>query len=534
MPTRVLSAFLARPGFLEPEHFINEEARLRALVRDLNPRRDFTGKIFLAPQNRNQPDWFEFLNTGLNEPLPGRYSASISAVLVVKHADHLFAFTFGHAGRGMLTPGSFECDFGLKVVLNRVDVNLLRSVDTKNFEDVVLNTRKQTSRGSQLGAFGLDVSRDMLRAVVGEPADRTFFKRIAGSEAAVFTTELGFDDLGDICAELLDAYQATDYRTNFEWVDRVKEVRDTAITDALDGALLSTIQAGAPSAMHLAPADIVEWEEIEGFAFTGSGRTQVCTYPELTLRGYVDTLGAAKLAQLTVPAFKRHQVLVKYTGADVPVAKFSVYECVVWDTQHAGKRFALMDGRWFEIEEEFANRTILAANALHVPGPFLIPAPAALSEGDYNDSVGAADATYAVLDRKNIRTDEMATAIECCDLFSNNREFIHVKKRASSATLSHLFSQGSVAAELFMSSEAFRAKVKERLASDQKATHAALIPDGRPDPAAFRVTYAIIATHDAQGVPPPLPFFSAVNLVQHHQRLQRLGLATSLRYIPTN
>jgi uncharacterized protein (TIGR04141 family) len=432
----------------------------------------------------------------------------------------------------MLAAGTYELDFGLKVVLNRVDVKQLRSVDTKNFEDIVINTRKQTSRSSQLGAFGLDVSRDILRAVVGDPTDKTYFKRIAGSEAAVFTTELDFEQLGDICSELLDAYQSTDYRANFEWVDRVKEVRNPTTCDALDTSLLAALQNNNYGSMHLAPASVVDWEKIETFSFTGSGQTNPWASPELTLAGYLRAVGT-RLATLTIASLKRHSVLVKYTYSQDPVPEFSVYDCLVWDTQHGGQRYALMDGKWFEIEANFATRTLAAAAALHVPGQFLTPAPVGESEGDYNASVGAANPSYAILDCKNIRTDEMASSVECCDLFSDQREFIHIKKRSSSATLSHLFSQGSVSAELFVSSDTFRTKVRDQLNADQKTTHAMLIPADRPDASQFHVIYGIIAAHDARGNPPALPFFSAVNLVQHHQRLQRLGLAVSLRYIPT-
>ena len=126
----------------------------------------------------------------------------------------------------------------------------------------------------------------------------------------------------------------------------------------------------------------------------------------------------------------------------------------------------------------------------------------------------------------------MATDVECCDLLSNQGEFIHVKKRGASATLSHLFAQGSVAAELFMQEGEFREQVRQRLAADGCAEHVGLIPEGRPPAGQFKVVYAIIAKHDAQNRPPRLPFFSAVNLMQHHQRLQRLGMEASIRYIP--
>ncbi len=533
-PTKTLTVFLGREGFTKPSEFLNDEARTEATAYPLRRGQDFTGTVFVPPIKRGTPDWVHFLNEGLAEELPRLVSSGVSAVLVIKYSDRLFAFTFGHAGRSMLQPGAHELDFGLKVVLNRVDVNQLRSVDTKTFEDIVINTRKQTSRSSQLGAFALDISRDILRGVVGDPTDKTYFKRIAGADAAVFTTELDFEDLGDICEELLDAYHATEYRKNFEWVDRVKQVRDDALSATLDGLLLNALQTGQTGSMHLAPAEIVDWEKIEEFSFGGSGKRQVCTYPELTLHGYLDTLGAEKLAELNIEALRHHPVRVKYTHAPGPVTEFTVYECLVWDTPHDGRQFALMDGRWFEIETAFATRVLQQADSLHQPGAYLIAAQGGQREEDYNAAVVAALPGYALLDQKNIRTDDMASPVEACDLFSGQREFIHIKKRSSSATLSHLFSQGSVAAELFIQDANFRSKIREQLTADQCAAHAALIPMPQPDASQFSVVYAIITQHDAQGRPPRLPFFSAVNLVQHHQRLRRLGLQVVLRYIPLN
>src|SRR5262245_26589699 len=98
MPTRTLTVFLARAGFTNFGDFLTDEAR-ENFRRDLTPGRNFTGAIYLAPQSQGTPEWIDFLNEGAVTPLPRRISASVSAVMVIKHEGRLFAFTFGHGGR---------------------------------------------------------------------------------------------------------------------------------------------------------------------------------------------------------------------------------------------------------------------------------------------------------------------------------------------------------------------------------------------------------------------------------------------------
>lgn len=531
---RTLTAFLGLPHLASFDEFIAPDERSGAAVFALKDGLGFTGRIYLPTARPTPPHWMPYLNQGLTNPLPTRRSSGVSAVLVVKAEDRYFAFTFGHAGRSMLSAGSYELDFGLKVVLNRVNVRQLRSVDTKNLEDVVISTRKQASRSSALGAFEIDASRDLLRGVVGDPKDKTYFKRIAGSDAVAFTTELPFADLGDICSELLDAFQSTDYRTDFPWVDRVRQIRDASLLAALDDLLVEAIKAGHTGAMHLAPADIVEWEKIEWFSYTGSGSRSIITCPDLVLSDYLSLLGPQKVSEATSLSLRRHQVQVKFTNAPSPEHLFSVYECIVWQTQHNQRQFALMDGRWFEIEESFATRVTDLARSLTQAGHFLIAASTGQTEEDYNAAVAAQLPSHALLDQKMIRTANMISDVECCDLLSSTGQFVHIKKRNVSATLSHLFAQGSVSAELFIQEADFRAQLKQILTENNCHIHSALVPTAAPDPAQFEVVYAIIVKHDRNGEPPQLPFFSAVNLMQHHQRLQRLRIGVSVRYIVLN
>jgi uncharacterized protein (TIGR04141 family) len=191
----------------------------------------------------------------------------------------------------------------------------------------------------------------------------------------------------------------------------------------------------------------------------------------------------------------------------------------------------LFDSRWFEVEPAYATRvqtfvTSVSSTALALPN-----ANAGQDEGAYNKAVANGDSVkFAFLDCKLIKAYGAATPIEFCDLMSNTCQLIHVKKRSSSATLSHLFSQGSVSADVFLCDADARTEIRSKLTALGKAAHAALIPADRPTPSNYEVVYAVIAKN-ATVWPPALPFFSAVNLMHHANRIQTLGFKVSLQHV---
>jgi uncharacterized protein (TIGR04141 family) len=69
------------------------------------------------------------------------------------------------------------------------------------------------------------------------------------------------------------------------------------------------------------------------------------------------------------------------------------------------------------------------------------------AEDKYNARLSNALRDAILLDKRTIRRRQ-ATAIEVCDVATENRQLIHVKKGTSSSSLSHLFAQGVVSAEL--------------------------------------------------------------------------------------
>ncbi len=493
---------------------------------ELNNNLGFTETLFVGEQNQSRPGWMDLLNPHLQTPVARAFSANISAVLLVNYGSRILAVTFGY-GKGLLAGSSWVRDFGLKVTLNRVDPAKLRGVDSKTYEDMVLSTRRQASRSSTVNTFELDVARDLVRGVTGDSLDTTFFKRLTGSDSLSLTTELPFEDFGDLLDELLVAYGETKYKTNFGWIDNVKEV-DSAVRQELDKLLVAALLAGNTAGMHFAPADVVEWKDVAGFNFTGGKKT--ITYPELDLPDYLQVLNG-KLAQLDIDQLKRHRVRLRYEGSDVFHDQWPIYECLVWETDSKGKKYVLFDARWFEVEKSYATRVLSFVKSISSVSIALPQGNLGDDEGVYNESVAKGDPNqFALLDKQTVRADGAATLIEFCDLMSNKGHLIHVKKRSASATLSHLFSQGSVSAEAFLRDEAIRSEVRSKLQKLKKNAHRALIPTNRPTPADFEVVYAVLAK-DGTPWPPSLPFFSAVNLMHHASRIQNSGFKVSLQHV---
>jgi uncharacterized protein (TIGR04141 family) len=194
------------------------------------------GMLYLGRQRTSTPSWITLVNTILVQPVHA-VTAGISGLLMLRAANRIFAVTFGQ-GRTFLRPSAIVRGFGLRATINRMHPEKLRSVDSRVYEEMVVASRKQTSRSSNMGSFGVDVARDLVRAVAGETQDQTYFTHLAGADAVLATTELRPNAYDEICEELLRAFEDTAYRANFGWVDYIQQERDPTIVEELNRDLV--------------------------------------------------------------------------------------------------------------------------------------------------------------------------------------------------------------------------------------------------------------------------------------------------------
>ena len=151
-----------------------------------------------------------------------------------------------------------------------------------------MSTNTQVSKSAELPTFGVDISRDILRAVTGEPRDQTSSKRIAGADSLVMGVTTPSLELPTICDDLLTAFDADDYKTDFGWIDQLSLVRDDATVEALNNLLVAQLRTGSTGATHLAMPETIDWEDIDGFTIAG---TRSHVYEDLDLDDYLSRLG---------------------------------------------------------------------------------------------------------------------------------------------------------------------------------------------------------------------------------------------------
>lgn len=485
----------------------------------------FEGRLYVKRRVPVPPGWLNFVQDGLAGELTGLLNSGTAAVLLLRAADRMFAFTFGY-GRALLASDSFVRDFGLKVVLNTVDAERLRSVDLRVIEDAVISRRTEASRASSSGAFGLDPGRDILRGVGGQPSEPALYGRqIMGSDAAAVALKVEFRELGMVAERLLTAYGDTQYKERFGWVDQVKLVRDQSRIDDLDVELIAAFaDSEADTGPYLAAPSMLTWEDVE-FNYTRDPGNHL----DLDLGEYLTNLDPEIP---DVETLRRHQVRVRRAGTGEEISHWSVYSCLVFETTIDGTAYVLSEGQWFEVARTLVDQ--INVGLAGIPASTLA-VPTALDgerEDDYNVRASQAIGGSVLLDKILSRIAAERGPIEICDVLTSEGEFVHVKRKTQSATLSHLFSQGRISAEVFRRDPDLRDELRAKIKAinPEVARH---IPAGKQavNPSDFEVVYGVITTRPA-GFPQNLPFFSRLNLLRTHEFLTAtLGFRASVMAI---
>jgi uncharacterized protein (TIGR04141 family) len=120
-----------------------------------------------------------------------------------------------------------------------------------------------------------------------------------------------------------------------------------------------------------------------------------------------------------------------------------VYDAIIYEVARGGKLYALSLGEWFEIDQDHvAGVNAELAQIEDHATLVLVDGIAGEGEGCYNErAADASDGRLALLDAKPVLYGGCKSRIEICDLLSNDMNFIHVKAKTKSSTLSHLFAQ---------------------------------------------------------------------------------------------
>lgn len=488
-------------------------------------------KIALDTMGGNPPKWSGFLGLSADQKKKVWNNTAFGLVFL-QTSGRWFAVSFG-MGHVKLDPSKFEQDFGLRVVLNSVDEEQLKSADVRTPDENTLSRRSQTSRGSDQTAFAIDVERDIIRGLAGTPKDKVFATRVAGSDALSMDRRLKVADLPKACADALSVYAKDDYKNHFGWVDQIKHVREADLLEKLDAAAAAKLEAvigGAdPDGLHLAFPIIYDPEK--GASIRYKGFRSKLVFPDLDLSGYLSALQEQGVTSFTADDLRKHAVHeVDDEGKDCGKS-WKIGECLVLEAEVDGHTYVLSGGRWYQVAQDYAQELVKFFDEL--PREELPDALPDENEEKYNRRLKNDVLELLCLDRKLIKPTGWTTTVEACDFLDKDSRIIHVKDKTSSSRLSHLFNQGTVSGRILIvdgaARDLVRGKISEVEAETGQADFVEIIPTAASNfqSRGYTIVYAVIGTGDV----PKLPFFSLVTLRQAVRDLKALGYKAAFAWI---
>lgn len=424
--------------------------------------------------------WAEFVQQGFEVDQHLMENQSAGALLLLKAAERQFAVSFGY-GANAIERKLLEPDFGLRVALNLLSEDGIAGVDAATAEKNSLQSQKRRASGTRLAGFGVDLDQDWVRAVHGRSDATTALggETIRGGDTVKLTYRGPLAELDQLCAQLLTVSGGDDYLRKFPGIENRRLVKDRPRLDRLDAELQRLFDTRSDALALAFP----ELPHSEATCWRFRASRQSAFFDDLhinLLYAFAETVPeAGRLADFRVSACNPDQKELQHE---------SLAACLIAEIQLDGQHFLCLGGRWFSFTSDFiAEVEEVIGTVNDVTDILTLPDfGSGQAEGNYNGKVG--DARRWVKLDADLAHFPGRQKVECCDLAFNGSEIttstealaegpvlLAVKKASSSAALSHLFTQGTVAIELFRTSDVFRSKLND--AFRRFGRHLA---DGRP------------------------------------------------------
>lgn len=518
---QTLTIFLIKPA-LESDAIVKRIERRQNRFFEVGNTR-YT--IYSKRSVPKKPQWASFFD-GLQLPESFIWESDSPGVLLLLSVDdRTFAISFGQ-GRHLLQPDCYEEQFGLRVVLNSVD--MVRSIDKKTFDAISGQTRTQAGWDAEVSQFGFDIEKDLLRAVTGTPIPELGI-RLSGVDALTATVRVELDGLPELLRRYLAQSKLTVYRERgFAFVDHMRAVTKLDLRAALDQLLVDQLETGLEELRHhitprftfeLIIPDVIDFADTQIFSYSRDIR-RVPVRHDVSLTTFLTHRTAGW--NPTSESLRRAPVYA-FSGDGQLTHTWQAYKCLVGDLQHNGSHYVLNDGNWYEIGHDYiADIDNKVAGIPRYEQEF--PLYSGGGEAAYNANIAATIPGYFNFDRQLLHPISQQK-IEFCDLYAevhNHKDLIHVKHGTSSAVLSHLFAQGTVASEVCADFEVCKNQSEDMIRNAIGAE--AYERDDRPDK--FRIVYAIIRPRLGN-----LFFFSKVNLWRACRNLNRAKVPYALAEI---
>lgn len=410
----------------------------------------YEARAYALRNQGSQPKWVRTLAGHFD--VDDLHNVTSSFVLAFKAGGRVWALPFGF-GHNALERSCVEPGFGLKVCANSLNAASLKTVDVRTVDVVTRQQRTRVSAGSRLAELGVRIDQDWVRYLAGTPTSAELARSLAGSDSVALNTDCPLAELPAKCEALLERFSSDDYKANFGFIDHLRPLRkdDPVVTD-LNQALTERMASGSTDRVAVAPPDILDEVRLTAFTLKGAGVNDEADELDLaTVYGVLDDRDDVELV-----LDKVRVTPVNDEGAPIGTSH-RLRDYLVCEIEQDGQLFVLSAGEWFEVDADHV--ADVNAEVREIPNVTddlaLPPMRPGEAEGAYNLRA-ATERGWTCLDAKPIKVGGPYQKVELCDLLSPQQDLVCVKKLTSSATLSHLFNQGSVSAQLLGRDPDFR------------------------------------------------------------------------------
>lgn len=531
MKTRPFSIYLLKVGYnshnsLKLEHGLASDFQAANLPDG--------SSLFISDKFETTPWWVSYFNIAGNITQKNK-----GALIFLPVRDRVFALCFGHVYHNLLDI-SYEYDFGLRVTLNSLDPNELKSADIVD-PGAARRKRTQLPITNDLTYLDFDSNSEILKSLTGKVKEQysDLFSNATGSASLKVGLKIEPQHLSDLCENLIDLYNSEDYLESFPNIQKITPEKDPQKILELDTLLLESLK-NHDNSLELSIPEIVDYRDNIYCAFRGIHKTPHI-YSDINLENLYEYIGD-NLDNLTLENFKKLSMNL-CNNEGLTTHSFSVYRCMIFEKNiHNGVEdiiYHMCDGDWFKVDVDYLQELTEYINAKCIPSvlpnydhDIVTNQSRSYSEASYNSDVAIQNNNFICLDQTDISPDGHSQ-IEPCDLITHENDacvFYHVKISSRSSQLSHLFNQGSNSIELLLSEPQCSIKLIDLINQRGNAPLTQILVDNITGKK-FRVVYGVITRKPQADASGNLPLFSKISLRRNFKSLELMRTECSLTFI---
>ncbi len=434
--------------------------------------------------------------------------------LTIDGEEKVFALPFGN-GKYLLNDDVIEEQFGIKVLLNSVSKDGFRQLNISNYGGDHRTKNEQTPKKTDISEFGFDIYSDFLRKATAKSEEDLFNKNtITGGDLLSVSVPVNINNVNDFLVECYYRYKSDKYKKDFAWLDNIKEVKEKLLKVELDQELLKIINEHDFSKVWTAVPEVIEWENILDFRY----RKTKTGYDDIEIKNVVELFPNEIIPN--IDSLKNRQVYAMSLDSIETLYKWKIYNCIIAEIEYKDDAYCLNFGKWYKVNKSFVTSTNEYYSKISLSN---IDFPVANNEREdkYNEELNNYLANSILMDKETVRMTGMGrSSIEVCDVLTDNKELIHVKKNGGSSYLSHLFNQAAVSGEILLDIN-FRNEVNKKM-------RRTIFPIDFIS-SDYTIVLAIITNSNDDR--PKIPFFSKVSIQYAIEGLKRKGYDVEIKNI---